>query len=589
MSNIFKIIRISRPLHRVLTALSVLIVLSAAVQQATPIMLKFIVDEIELQLRTETGNLQNLYLLISLTFAISLFSIILDSVNERIGDYIGGRLGKYLTEKFYKKILTLPQQYFDSEVSGKIVNQLTRGILSIQEFVNAATNFIVPAFLQSIFSIAVLAYFSIPIAFLALLIFPVYIAISHYSTQRWGQEEVKKNRLEDISRGRIQEVIANIKLVKSYNHQAQEWDFISQKLKSIVKIYDRQSTIYHLLNFARNFGLELVLIIVVFVVFHNTFTGAFTLGAMVLILQLLSQLRRPLFAMSFILERIQRAESGSREFFTVLELPSTEQIALSNPERVFTTPTLEFRNVSFQYQQSGSVLRDVSFLLDRKETVALVGHSGAGKTTIVNLILKFYEPTAGEILLSGKSYNELEHQSVRANIALVFQESELFSSTVRENVAYGITNSSEAALIAALKKAHAYDFVRDLPEGLDAEIGERGVKLSGGQKQRIQIARAILRNAPILILDEATSSLDAKSEKLVQDALENLMQDKLVIVIAHRFSTLQNADRVLVLDKGKIVDSGNPQELARRTGIYSELLRYQIEGNKKLLEQYELY
>lgn len=589
MSNIFNIVRVSKPLHKILVALSFLILVHAVLQQVTPLLLKQIVDEIELQLKASSGNLQKLYLLIGITFGVNLLAITLESVNQRIGDYIGGRLGRFLTEKFYHKIFTLPQQYFDSEVSGKIANQLTRGIITIQDFINAATNFILPALLQSIFSIAVLSYFNIPIAVLALGIFPVYIAISHYSTKKWGREEVKKNRLEDVSRGRIQETISNIKLVKGFNTQNHEWRFVSDKLKEVIKIYDRQSTVYHILNFARNFGLEIILIIIAFIVFRNTFLGLLTLGEMVLILQLLNMLRRPIFAMSFILERVQRAESGSKEYFEILELKSAEKFALPKKLSTFKQPSLEFRNVSFHYQDTQMVLKNVSFLLDKQETVALVGHSGAGKTTIVNLILKFYEPTTGEILLNNASYKKLDHQTVRNNISLVFQDSELFSSTVRDNVAYGIRNATEKDIIKALKKANAHEFIMDLPQGIESEIGERGVKLSGGQKQRIQIARALINDAPILILDEAMSSLDAKSEKLVQDALENLFRNKLVIIIAHRFSTIQNVNRILVLDKGRIVDSGSSRELARREGIYSELLRYQIEGNQKLLEEYEIY
>ena len=216
-----------------------------------------------------------------------------------------------------------------------------------------------------------------------------------------------------------------------------------------------------------------------------------------------------------------------------------------------------------------------------------MGHSGAGKTTITNLILKLYQPSAGKILLAGKSYKELGFREVRQNIALVFQENELFSTSIRSNVAYG-KNASEKDIIYALKSANAWSFVEKLPKGVDSEIGERGVKLSGGQKQRIQIARAILKNAPILILDEATSSLDAKSEMEVQDALGKLMIDKLVIIIAHRFSTLQNVDHVIVLDNGEIIQKGTPKELAQIPGVYSDLLRYQIEGNKKLLAGFEL-
>ncbi|MBI3620205.1 ATP-binding cassette domain-containing protein [Candidatus Roizmanbacteria bacterium] len=224
-----------------------------------------------------------------------------------------------------------------------------------------------------------------------------------------------------------------------------------------------------------------------------------------------------------------------------------------------------------------------------KEKVALVGHSGVGKTTIINLILKLYNPTAGQIFWSKKNYSLLSHTDIRANIALVFQENELFSTTVRENVAYGTSGASESAIIAALEKANAYDFVRQLPKKLDAQIGERGVRLSGGQKQRIQIARAILKDAPLLILDEATSSLDSRSEREVQLGLANLMKDRLVIIVAHRFSTIQDVDKIIVIDGGLVVDCGSPKELSTRPGIYRDLLTYQVEGNKKLLEQFELY
>ena len=231
----------------------------------------------------------------------------------------------------------------------------------------------------------------------------------------------------------------------------------------------------------------------------------------------------------------------------------------------------------------------ISFRIKPKEKIALVGESGAGKTTIVNLLMKFYEPAGGETLISKKPYSKLSHNFVRSNIALVFQDAELFSSTVLQNVAYQRANFSQNQIIGALKKANAWEFVKKLPKGINSEIGERGVRLSGGQKQRIQIARAILKDAPILILDEATSSLDAKSEREVQLALENLMRDKLVIIIAHRFSTIQNVDRIIVVENGKIADSGTPQELSTRPGTYSDLLKYQIEGNQKLLKKFEIY
>ncbi len=588
MGNIFKIIKLSRPQHKWIIIACVLITVQAVLQQATPITLKFVVDELSAQIVGGTGNFQRLTFLFGLILAINISLVILNTLNQRLGDYIASRLGRYLTETYYRKIFTLPQTYFDSEIAGKIVNQLNRGIASIRDFVGAATNFIMPAFLQAIFGIAVLAYFDVGIGLLALIIFPLYIGISTYSTRKWGAIQKQKNVHEDESRGRIAEVIGNIKLVKTYNTQPREWRFVSDKYQIINKLYDRQSTTYHILNFIREFGVEIAFVVILYIIFRQTFLGELTLGEMVLIIQIFNQLRWPLFGMSFILEQIQRAESDSKEFFEVLDLSGKESFQTRRLSKLVKKPEITLRGVSFGYDDGAPVLTDVGLELKNHEKVAFVGHSGAGKTTLVNLILKLYEPTAGEIELSGKSYQKVSHAWVREHMALVFQDSELFSSTIRENVAYGADSPTDQKIISSLKKANAYDFVMNFKDGLDAKIGERGMKLSGGQKQRIQIARAILHDKPILILDEATSSLDSKSERMVQDALEKLFKNRLVIIIAHRFSTIQNVDRIVVLDKGTVADEGNPRELAKRHGVYSELLQYQIEGNKKLLQEYEL-
>ena len=565
----------------------ILITVQAILQQATPVTLKFVVDELTKQIGSGTGNYQKLTLLFALIFLINAGVVLVNTLNQRLGDHIASRLGRYLTQIYYRKIFTLPQTYFDSEVSGKIVNQLNRGIYSIREFVNSATNFIIPAILQAIFGIAVLSYFDSAIGLLALAVFPIYIAITSYSTRRWGAVQKEKNVHEDASRGRIGEVIGNIKLVKTYNTQLKEWKYVSDEYKIINKLYDKQSNFYHLLNFLREFGLEIAFVVILYIIFRKTFNTELTLGEMILIIQILAQLRWPLFGMSFILEQVQQANADSKEFFEILDLKSKESFQTKKLPKLVKNPGIGLTDVSFSYTDGQPVLSGVNLALDGKETVAVVGHSGAGKTTLVNLILKLYEPTSGKITLTGKPYNRMSHSYIRSHVALVFQDNELFSSNIRENVAYG-TTASERQIVNALKKANAYDFVMKFDKGLDTHIGERGVKLSGGQKQRIQIARAILHNKPILILDEATSSLDSKSERLVQEALEKLFKNRLVIIIAHRFSTIQDADRIVVLDQGVVVDQGKPKELANREGVYSELLRYQIEGNKKLLSKYEL-
>lgn len=589
MGNIWKIIKISKPLHGLVVLIGFLILFSSALQLVAPLLSKFIVDEITKKLSGHNGNVQYLITLIVFAFGASLLGVVVNTISDRLGDHFAGKLRQYLTEKFYDKVLTLPQSYFDGQVSGKIVNQLNRGIFTIYQFLNGASNFILPTFLQSLFTIVILAYYSLPIAFFTFILFPIYLMLSYYSTVKWGKEEVKKNKIEDVTRGRINEVIGNIRLVKGFTREKAEFGTVSDSLTQINKIYAGQSTTFHKFDFARNFSLILILFAINVIVFYNTFTGALSIGEMVLILQLFNQARIPLFAMSFILTQIQQAEQGSKEYFEILDLPSAEDYKEKVKAEMVKNPEIEFKKVEFQYEGSEQVLKNVSFKISSKEKVALVGHSGAGKSTIVNLIMKLYRPTEGEIYLKAMPYKELSPQFIRNNIALVFQENELFSSTVRENVSYGKEKSTEKELIKALKMANAYDFVTKLPKGLDSEIGERGVKLSGGQKQRIQIARAILKAAPILILDEATSSLDAKSEKEVQEALGVLMQDKLTIIIAHRFSTIQNVDKVIVVEDGRISNYGTPKELSQQKGLYAELLNYQIEGNQKLLDSFGLH
>ncbi|MDO8269873.1 MAG: ABC transporter ATP-binding protein [Candidatus Levybacteria bacterium] len=589
MKNIIKILRISKPLHGLLAIIGTLVVISSALQLAVPLFSKFIVDEIVAQVENDAGSLNRLIILIIVAFIMNSIGVFLTSISSRVGDHFAGKVRQFLTEKFYDKVLTLPQSYFDGQLSGKIVNQLNRGIFTIYNFLNTASNFVVPMFLQSIFTIVILTYYNISIAFFTFILFPIYLVLSYYSSVKWGKEEVKKNKLEDITRGRINEVIYNIRLVKGFTRELAEYNSVSQNLTKINKIYAKQSSTFHKFDFARNMSLVIILFAINVLVFYNTFIGVLTIGEMVLILQLFNQARIPLFAMSFILTQIQQAEQGSREYLEILHLKSTENYDIKSKSKIVKDPSIEFRNVSFKYEESGMILDNVSFTMNPNEKVALVGHSGAGKSTIVNLIMKLYTPTGGELYLKNKPYSDLTHKSVRDNIALVFQENELFSSTIRENVAYGKPNSTEKEIIESLKLANAYDFVMKFAKGLDSEIGERGVKLSGGQKQRIQIARAILKNAPILILDEATSSLDAKSEKEVQEALERLMENRLTIIIAHRFSTIQNVNKIIVIENGKISNYGTPKELSTQKGLYSELLHYQIDGNQKLLDQFELH
>ena len=255
------------------------------------------------------------------------------------------------------------------------------------------------------------------------------------------------------------------------------------------------------------------------------------------------------------------------------------------------TPVVEFRDAHFGYTEAAQVLAGVSFGVFRGERVAFVGESGVGKTTIASLLLGLYPLTSGSLLVNGREVAAIPLAELRSQVGVVFQDPSLFSGTIRENLAYGRPSATEDEIVTAAKRAHAHVFISALPGGYDAEIGERGVKLSGGQKQRIAVARAMLKDAPILVLDEATSSLDSKAERLVQDGLEELMTDRTTLIIAHRLSTISSVDRIITLREGQIDEIGTPAELARTGGIYAELLALQASSTKaarKLLQRYEI-
>lgn len=322
-------------------------------------------------------------------------------------------------------------------------------------------------------------------------------------------------------------------------------------------------------------------------IIYVTFRGRFTIGEMTLLLQLANQARFPLFAMSFIIGQIQQAHAGSKDFFAVLDTPININDKEKAVELKNVKGTITFKDVNFSYSKSIQVLQNISFSIKKGEKLALVGESGEGKSTIANLLLRFYEPQNGTIYVDNISIKDVTQQSLRQHIGVVFQDTFLFSGSIMNNIKYGRANATEKEVFEAAKIANADDFILRFPFGYETQIGERGVKLSGGQKQRIAIARALLKDPPILIFDEATSSLDSKAEFEVQKALDKLMEGRTTIIIAHRLSTIRHVDYIIVLKNGKIIEQGKPKELEKKHGVYSELLTYQGLGSqseKKLQE-----
>ena len=305
----------------------------------------------------------------------------------------------------------------------------------------------------------------------------------------------------------------------------------------------------------------------------HTLDPAEFLGFIFVIFQLVT----PIKNLGSINNRIQEASASADRIFGVLDQPVEISESPAAIDKQGFENSLKLNNVSFSYNDGTPVLQNIDLEIKKSEVVAVVGPSGAGKSTLVDLIFRFYDPTNGEILIDGTNLKEVKLSSLRNLMGMVQQETILFNDTIRNNILFGLENISDEELITVCKSANAYDFIEQTENGFDTVIGDRGIKLSGGQKQRISIARTLLRNPPILILDEATSSLDMESEKLVQNALETLMTNRTSIVIAHRLSTVKNADRIIVIENGIIVQSGTHDELiASPDGVYKKLYELQF-------------
>jgi ATP-binding cassette subfamily B protein len=405
------------------------------------------------------------------------------------------------------------------------------------------------------------------------------------------QSQVNKNK--DAASGRFAEAVSQIEVVKSFTQEKRELEFYQRNMDEAIKTTYPQSRYWHKHDIIRRLALNVIFFGVFAIIFTQAASGNLSPGQAVAVLLYAAQIRIPIFTVSYLVDRAQRAVSDSRDYFEVLSYPLEPTAKRkTGATRRFKDATIRFQGVGFAYADSKKqVLNDISFEVNQGKTLALVGKSGEGKSTLINLLMGLYEPTSGVIAVGKHSVKEISNHELRSNIAAVFQTPNLFSGTIFENISYAKPEADEATVIAAAKAANAHEFIKKLDGAYSAEIGERGVKLSGGQKQRISIARALLKDAPILILDEATSSLDATSEVAVQSALNRLMKGRTTIVIAHRLSTIQAVDEIVVIDGGTIAERGTPKELAKSGGIYTELLELQDSRSprrQELLKKYEL-
>ena len=592
MKEIIKIVRYSKQLWRYYVAITFFVVILAGLQLAVPFLTKYLVDAVVAKTSGQAVQFSYLIWLLVLTLMAGFAVTLLSNINGHIGDMMSVRLNSLLSKRYFEQLMRLPISYYDNEITGKITARLERSINTISTLMQTLSNNFIQFFLTTIVTLVVIALYSWPVALLLIVIFPTYIWITHLSSKDWQKRQMGINADIDVANGRFIESIGQVRVVKSFVTDLRELSFYKRKRDSIEKQTKGQSLKWHEYDAWRRITLNIVFFLIYGIIFWQAYNGQYSIGVLTLLITLVNQAQFPLFGSSFIIDALQRATADSRDYFSVMELEPAITDQAGARELKVKQGKVEYRGVDFAYDNKKNVLNNISFTMESGSKVALVGESGEGKSTIANLMLRFYDLNGGEILIDGQSIAKVSQASLRRNIGVVFQEPQLFSGTIRENIAYARPNASRKDLESAAKAANAYDFIKKLPDGFDTQIGERGVKLSGGQKQRIAIARAILKDAPILVLDEATSSLDSKAEREVQEALERLMHGRTTLIIAHRLSTIAGVDLVVGIRGGKVAEIGTPAELAKGQGIYAELLKLQTmpatKETKEKLKKFEL-
>ncbi|MDI1244927.1 MAG: lipid A export permease/ATP-binding protein MsbA [Rhodoferax sp.] len=490
--------------------------------------------------------------------------------------WISTHLVTDLRHEMFTKILTLPIQTFHEQSAGKLISRLLIDVGNVNEAVTTALVTIVRESLTALALLAYLLYLDWKLTLLTLTIGPVIALIIKGFGQR--MRNASRNTLESLRHmsHAIEETVVAIKVIKIFGGQAQQTDRFGRSTERFRRSMMREAVPASAITPITHMAASVAVAAIIFIALSQT-TGqaSASAGGFISFITALLLLISPIKQLTTVSSTLQRGLAASESVFSLLDSP----VENDTGHRVLPRAQgdIVFDHVSFHYPGSErTALNDVNFRVARGQTVALVGASGGGKTTISALIPRFYLPTSGHILIDGIDINELTLTSLRQNIALVSQDIVLFNDTVEANIAFGLRGTCDLEkVIAVAKAANAWDFIQQLPDGLGTMIGEGGAKLSGGQRQRIAIARALLKDAPILILDEATSALDTESERQVQAALAVLMKDRTTLIIAHRLSTVENSDRIIVLDQGRIVESDSHAELMRAGGYYANLNRIQ--------------
>lgn len=485
---------------------------------------------------------------------------------------------KDLRNEAYRHLHKLPMSFFKNEKTGNLISKITNDVNVVQASVSAVFLNLVREPLTILVFLAIALSISVQLTLFSFVVLPVSIGIiSWIGLKLRKQSGILQSKMADIT-NLLQETISGVKIVKAFGMEEYE----NQKFKKeTYKFFRLSLRMVRVRNAAAPITEFLSVIVGVAIIFYggqlvlleNTMRASEFLTFLFAIFQLMP----PIKELSSVNNRIQESSAAADRVFDILD---TEPNIKDTPDAVDKDDfenEIEFKDVSYSYEDSQEeVLENVSFKVNRGDIIALVGSSGAGKTTLVDLIPRFYDPTSGAIFIDGIDIRNIKLLHLRKMMGIVTQETVLFNESVQKNIAYGLEDYPDEKIIEAAKAANAHEFIMNLSKGYDTIIGERGTKLSGGQRQRISIARALLKNPPVMIFDEATSALDNESEILVQEAIDRLMYQRTTFLIAHRLSTIRNANRILVLDRGKVVQNGKHEDLIKdESGIYKRLYELQ--------------
>ncbi|MFT6028646.1 MAG: ABC-type transport system involved in Fe-S cluster assembly fused permease/ATPase subunit [Oleiphilaceae bacterium] len=538
-----------------------------------PFILKEVVDDLDKKMAGGDSMLIAVPLALLLAYGVARFAnALLGEIRDTLFGRVTERAMRRVGLRVFEHLHALDLAFHLNRRTGGLSRDIERGTSGISFLMRFLVFNIVPTFLELFLVMGILwQQYRFEFALIVLVSVVSYVWFSKITTD-WRTQFIREaNQADSKSNSRAVDSLLNFETVKYFANERYEAKLYDQELESWELAKRKNRLTLFALNVGQSLIISASLTAMLLLAANEVAAGRMTLGDFVLVNAFMMQIFLPLNFLGFVYREIKSSMANIERMFELLKTDPKVQDEDAAKELRVSEGRIEFKSVSFAYDEERPILKDFSFSLEPGEKVAIVGSSGAGKSTLAKLVFRFYDVTQGDILIDGQSIKTITQHSLRQAIGVVPQDSVLFNDTLIENVRYGRPDASDQDVKKAIQMAHLQEFIESLPKGYDTQVGERGLKLSGGEKQRVAIARTILKQPSILVFDEATSSLDSRSERSVMDAIEEVSKGKTSIVIAHRLSTVVNSDRILVLEKGQIVEQGSHDQLLALGGHYSQL------------------